>query len=62
MLGALGVAALTIWPVVSTYRSVQREWNLRRSITEVEAFSVDLTSIAHGATNLALWPVKTPLA
>ena len=61
VLAALGVAGLTLWPVVSTYRSVQREWNLRRSITEVETFSADLTSIAQGATNLVVWQIKAPL-
>jgi hypothetical protein len=61
VIGALGVAALTIWPVFSTYRSVQHDWNLRRSINEVEMFSADLSSIAQGATSLAWWPVKTSL-
>ena len=61
VLGALGVAALTVWPVFSTYRAVQDEWHLGRSINEVEAFSIDLSSIAHGGTHLALWPVKAPL-
>jgi len=59
MLGALGVAALTLWPVYSTYRSVQRDWNLRRSINEIEAFSADLSSITQGATALVFWPVRT---
>ena len=60
-LGALGVAALMVWPVFSTYRSVQHEWNLGRSINEVETFSADLSSIAQGATSLVLWPVRTPV-
>ena len=58
---ALAIAALMIWPVFSTYRAVHHDWNLRRSINEVETFSVDLASIAHGATNLVLWPLKAPV-
>jgi hypothetical protein len=61
VLGVLGVAALALWPVASTYRAVRREWNLGRSINEIEAFSIDLSSIAQGATNLAWWPIQTPV-
>lgn len=60
VLAALAVAASVVWPVVSTYRTVQDEFDLHRTVTEVEAFSADLTSIVHGSTRLAVWPVTTP--
>jgi hypothetical protein len=59
--GAVAVAALPVWPVASTYRAVQRELNLHRSVTEVEALSADLSSIGRGSNRLVLWPVHTPV-
>jgi hypothetical protein len=51
---------LILSPVLLTYWSVAREWNLRRGIDEIESFSADLISIALGSPNLVFWPLTTP--
>ena len=61
VLVAIGAAALMVWPVISTYRAVQRDLHLRRTVTEVEAFSADLGFIGLGSPSLAVWPMKTPV-
>ena len=57
---ALLVAAVALSPVYLRYARVQREWDLRRSINEIESLSADLSSVARGSPALVLWPVTTP--
>jgi hypothetical protein len=56
---ALVLSAAVLAPVALTFRSVRNEWNLRRSITEIEFFSADLTSIVNGSQRLTVWPINT---
>lgn len=58
---AIAIAVVLMWPVIATYRGVQRELNLRRSINDIEQMSADLSSIGLGSPHLAAWPLHTPL-
>lgn len=61
VLAVFVIAMMVLSPVILRYRTVQREWNLHRTIVEVEGFSADLSSIALGSPHLALWPNPTPV-
>ena len=39
-------ALLVLSPVILKYRDVQREWDLHRTVSEIESFSADLTSVS----------------
>jgi hypothetical protein len=52
------LALATLAPVILKYREVQREWDLHRTMTEIELYSADLSSLWHGSPMLALWPIQ----
>ena len=58
---AFGVALLALSPQILMYRGVQHEWNLHRTITEIEFLSADLSSVVLASPHLMLWPVDTPV-
>ena len=49
------VATLPLVPVLATYRQLHAEQGLRRPLSEIAAFSADLTSLAGITPNLASW-------
>jgi hypothetical protein len=57
---ALVCAALVLSPIILKYRAVHDQWNLHRTMTEIETFSADLTSVTLGSPQLAIWPISTP--
>jgi hypothetical protein len=58
-----GLAILAVWvavalplaPVLLRYQQVQQHLGLGRPITEIEAFSADISSLAAASAELALW-------
>jgi hypothetical protein len=57
--GAMAVALASLWPIIGTFRDVQREWQLRRRVEEIESLSVDVSNFIAGSDALAIWPIHT---
>lgn len=60
VLTTLAIAALTLAPVIVTYRFVKRLWGLGRPISEIELFSADVVTVLMGAERLVFWPIRGP--
>jgi hypothetical protein len=52
------LALATLAPVILKYRDVQRDWDLHRTMTEIELYSADLSSLWLGSPMLAVWPIS----
>jgi hypothetical protein len=60
VLTTLAIAALTLAPVIVTYRFVKRSWGLGRPMWEIESFSADVLTVLMGAERLVFWPIRGP--
>lgn len=57
--GAVVLTVLAISPVILVFRSVRSEYNLVRSVAEMQRNSADASSFLLGANQLLLWPFPT---
>lgn len=59
VVGVLVLTVLAISPVILMFRTVRSEYNLVRSVAEMQRNSADATSFFLGSNQLLLWPVAT---
>lgn len=59
VVGVLGLSVLAITPVIVMFRTVRLEYNLVRSVEEMQRNSADATSMFLGANQLLVWPFPT---
>lgn len=53
--GAYAATALVLLPIAVPYAAIHRHYGFSRLLGEVETFSADITSIAHGSPLLRVW-------
>lgn len=59
VIGVLLLTIVAISPVILMFRTVRSEYNLVRSVAEMQRNSADATSFVLGSNHLLLWPVAT---
>jgi hypothetical protein len=59
VLGVLALSVLAITPVIVMFRTVRYEYNLGRSVEEMQRNSADASSMFLGANHLLVWPLPT---
>lgn len=60
VLTTLAIAALTLAPVIVTYRFVRSAWGLGRPFFEIESLGADVLALFMGSDRLLFWPIRGP--